>query len=81
MTTAQRFIRELGLIPRDHRGFFDFRLADGLVARIRHASKWHEQIDRRSFDADERHVFEDGSRLTLANPRQACYPLKVYETL
>lgn len=35
MNIAKRFIRELGLIPRDRRGFYDYRLAAGLVERIR----------------------------------------------
>lgn len=36
-TIANKFIKELKLISRDEQGFYDPRLANGWIARVRHA--------------------------------------------
>lgn len=37
-TIAQKFVKELGLISRDEKGFYNSRLASGWIARVRHQS-------------------------------------------
>lgn len=36
MTIANKFAKELGLISRDEKGFYNHRLANGWIARVRH---------------------------------------------
>lgn len=38
MTIANKFAKELRLISRDEKGFYNSRLANGWIARVRHAS-------------------------------------------
>lgn len=79
MTIANKYIRELGLIPRDEKGFYDRRLADGWIARVRHASvrgSFPQGTD--SYDATERHEFADGSAIVVGNPDQITFSLNVY---
>lgn len=80
MTIANKFIKELGLIARDDRGFYTRRLAEGWIARVRHQSlrvSFPQGTD--SYDATERHEFADGSNITVGNPDQITYSLNVYE--
>lgn len=37
-TIAHKFVKELNLIHRDEKGFYNSRLANGWIARVRHAS-------------------------------------------
>ena len=79
MTIANKFIRELGFIPRDEQGFYDRRLADGWIARVRHASvRVTYPMGTDSYDATERHEFSDGSVIMVGNPDQIEYSLNVY---
>lgn len=80
MNFAQKFVKELNLISRDERGFYDLRLADGWIARVRHASvRVTYPMGTDSYDATERHEFADGSMLVIGNPDQVTYSLNVYE--
>lgn len=79
MTIAQKFIKELGLISRGEKGFYNHRLADGWIARVRHQSlrvSFPQGTD--SYDATERHEFADGSVIVVGNPDQITYSLDVY---
>ena len=79
MTIANKFIRELGFITRDEKGFYDRRLADGWIARVRHASvRVTYPMGTDSYDATERHEFSDGSVIMVGNPDQIEYSLNVY---
>lgn len=80
MTIAHKYIKQLDLIPLDELGFYNRRLADGWIARVRHASV-HVTFPQglSSYDATERHEFEDGSELTVGNPDQIAFSLNVYE--
>lgn len=80
MNIAQKFIKELGLISRDERGFYNRRLADGWIARVSHASvRVTYPMGKDSYDATERHEFSDGSAIVVGNPEQITYSLNVYE--
>lgn len=80
MNIAQKFIKELGLISRDERGFYDLRLANGWIARVRHQSlRVSFPMGKDSYDATERHEFADGSVIVVGNPEQITYSLNVYE--
>lgn len=79
MTIADKFIRELKLIPRDEKGFYEPRLANGWIARVRNKSlrvSFPQGTD--SYDATERHEFADGSVIMVGNPDQVTYSLNVY---
>ena len=79
MTIAQKFVKELGLISRGEKGFYNHRLADGWIARVRHQSlrvSFPQGTD--SYDATERHEFADGSVIVVGNPDQITYSLDVY---
>ena len=78
-TIANKFTKELGLIPRDEQGFYEPRLANGWIARVRHASV-HVTLPKGtdSYDATERHEFVDGSTIIVGNPGQITYSLNVY---
>ena len=79
MTIANKFVKELGLISRDEQGFYEPRLANGWIARVRHASvrvSFPQGTD--SYDATERHEFADGSKITVGNPDQIVFSLNVY---
>ena len=79
MTIANKFVKELGLISRDEKGFYDRRLADGWIARVRHASvRVTYPMGTDSYDATERHEFSDGSVIMVGNPDQIEYSLNVY---
>lgn len=76
---ANKFVKELGLIPRDEKGFYDPRLANGWIARVRHASvRVSFPMGTDSYDATERHEFADGSTIVVGNPDQITYSLNVY---
>ena len=80
MPLANKFMKALKLIPRDEQGFYDLRLADGWIARVRHASvrvSFPQGTD--SYDATERHEFADGSAIVIGNPDQISFSLNVYE--
>lgn len=80
MTIANKFIRELKLILRDERGFYNHRLANGWIARVRHSSvRVTYPMGTDSYDATERHEFADGSAIVVGNPEQITYSLNVYE--
>lgn len=80
MSIAKKFIKELELISGDERGFYDLRLADGWVARVRHQSlRVSFPMGTDSYDATERHEFDDGSAIVVGNPEQVTYSLNVYE--
>lgn len=80
MTIANKFIRELKLIPRDEKGFYDPRLANGWIARVRHQSlRVSFPMGKDSYDATERHEFDDGSVIVVGNPDQITYNLNVYK--
>ena len=80
MTIANKFTMELGLIPRDEKGFYEPRLAEGWIARVRHASvRVTYPMGTDSYDATERHEFVDGSVIVVGNPEQVTYSLNVYE--
>ena len=80
MPSAQKFIKELGLIPRDEKGFYSRRLAEGWIARLRHQSlRVSFPMGTDSYDATERHEFADGSVIVVGNPDQITYSLNVYE--
>lgn len=79
MTIAQKFIKELRLISRDEKGFYNHRLAEGWIARVRHASVHVTfPMGTDSYDATERHEFADGSIIMVGNPDQIIYSLNVY---
>lgn len=78
-TIANKFIRELKLIPLDEQGFYDPRLANGWIARVRHQSlRVSFPMGTDSYDATERHEFADGSVIMVGNPDQITYSLNVY---
>lgn len=80
MTIANKFAKELGLIPRDEKGFYNSRLANGWIARVRHTSvRVTYPMGTDSYDATERHEFADGSMLVVGNPDQIAFSLNVYE--
>lgn len=80
MTIANKFINELNLISRDERGFYTRRIANGWIARVRHASiRVTYPMGTDSYDATERHEFVDGSSIVIGNPEQITYSLNVYE--
>lgn len=80
MTIANKFVKELGLIPRDEQGFYEPRLAEGWIARVRHASVHVTYpMGTDSYDATERHEFKDGSAIVVGNPDQITYSINVYE--
>ena len=80
MTIANKFVKELNLISRDERGFYDHRLAGGWIARVRHQSlRVSFPMGTDSYDATERHEFADGSVIVVGNPEQITYSLSVYE--
>lgn len=73
-TIANKFIRDLRLISRDEQGFYEPRLADGWIARVRHASvRVTYPMGTDSYDATERHEFNDGSVIIVGNPDQITY--------
>lgn len=79
MTTAQKFVNELRLISMDEKGFYNCRLAEGWIARVRHASvRVTYPMGKDSYDATERHEFADGSVIVVGNPDQITYSLNVY---
>ena len=79
MTIAQKFVKELKLIPRDEQGFYDPRIANGWIARVRHVSvRVTYPMGTDSYDATERHEFADGSVIMVGNPDQITYSLNVY---
>lgn len=75
MTIAQKFVKELELISRDEKGFYNSRIAEGWIARV-HVT-YPSGTD--SYDATERHEFADGSVIVVGNPDQITYSLNVYE--
>lgn len=80
MTIANKLIKQLRLISLDAQGFYNRRLADGWIARVRHASvrvSFPQGTD--SYDATERHEFADGSVIVVGNPDQIAFSLNVYE--
>lgn len=80
MTIANKLIKQLRLIEIDAQGFYNRRLADGWIARVRHASvrvSFPQGTD--SYDATERHEFADGSVIVVGNPDQIAFSLNVYE--
>ena len=80
MTIANKFVKELMLIPRDEQGFYEPRLANGWIVRVRHqSSRVSYPIGTESYDATERHEFADGSAIIVGNPDQITYSLNVYE--
>ncbi len=80
MKISERFERELNLISRDERGFYDRRLADGWIARVRHASvRVTYPMGTDSYDATERHEFADGSSIEVGNPDQTVFSIDIME--
>lgn len=80
MTIAQKFIKELGLISMDEKGFYNSRLANGWIARVRHQSlRVSFPMGTDSYDATERHEFADGSVIVVGNPGQITFSLIAYE--
>lgn len=80
MKISERFKRELNLIPIDERGFYDRRLADGWIDRVRHASvRVTYPMGTDSYDATERHEFADGSKITVGNPDQIAFSIDIME--
>lgn len=80
MTIAQKFVKELGLISRDEKGFYEPRLASGWIARVRHRSlRVSFPMGTDSYDATERHEFADGSVIVVGNPDQITYSLNIVE--
>ena len=80
MTIAQKFVNELRLIPIDEKSFYNNSLAEGWIARVRHASvRVTYPMGTDSYDATERHEFADGSLVWVGNPRQSAFALDVYE--
>lgn len=80
MSIANKFAKELKLIQMDEKGFYESRLAEGWIARVRHASVLVTYpMGTDSYDATERHEFADGSMLVIGNPDQVKYSLNVYE--
>lgn len=80
MKISERFKRELNLISIDERGFYDRRLADGWIARVRHASvRVTYPMGTDSYDATERHEFADGSKITVGNPDQIAFSIDIME--
>lgn len=80
MSIAKKFVKELNLISRDDRGFYDRRLANGWIARVRHASvRVTYPMGTDSYDATERHEFVDSSFIVVGNPDQIMHSLNVYE--
>ena len=79
MSIANKFIRDLKLISMDEQGFYDRRIAEGWIARVRHASvRISFPMGTDSYDATERHEFADGSVINVGNPDQIEYSLNVY---
>lgn len=79
MTIAQKFVKELSLISRDEKGFYNYRLSNGWIARVRHTSvRVTYPMGKDSYDATERHEFADGSVIVVDNPDQITYSLNVY---
>lgn len=77
MTIANKFTKELGLIPRDEKGFYD---AEGWVARVHHASvRVTYPMGKDSYDATECHEFADGSVIVVGNPDQITYSINISE--
>lgn len=80
MTVAKKFVKELSLISRDENGFYNSRLANGWIARVRHQSlRVSFPMGKDSYDATERHEFADGSVIVVGNPEQTAFSLNVYE--
>ena len=80
MSIAKKFVKELSLISRDEKGFYNHRIAQGWIARVRHASvRVTYPMGTDSYDATERHEFSDGSVIVVGNPDQITYSLNVYE--
>lgn len=80
MTIAKKFVKELNLIHRDEKGFYDLSLANGFIARVRHASvRVTYPMGTDSYDATERHEFDDGSVIVIGNPDQITFSLLAYE--
>lgn len=80
MSIAKKFVKELSLISRDEKGFYNHRIAQGWIARVRHASvRVTYPMGTDSYDATERHEFADGSVIVVGNPDQITYSLNVYE--
>lgn len=78
MTIADKFIKELVRISIDEKGFYEPRLANGWIARVRHASVHVTfPMGTDSYDATERHEFADGSVIVVGNPDQITYSLNV----
>ena len=79
MTVAKKFVKELGLISRDEKGFYNGRLSGGWIARVRHASvRVTYPMGKDSYDATERHEFADGSAIVVGNPDQITYSINAY---
>lgn len=79
MTVAQKFINELMRISMDEKGFYNQRLANGWIARVRHQSlRVSFPMGTDSYDATERHEFADGSVIGVADHDQITYSLNVY---
>lgn len=79
MTIANKFVKELNLVSRDERGFYNRRLAEGWIARVRHQSlRVSFPMGTDSYDATERHEFADGSVIMVGNPDQITFSLNVY---
>jgi hypothetical protein len=80
MSIAKKFVKELRLIPMDEKGFYNCRLAEGWIARVRHQSlRVSFPMGEDSYDATERHEFADGSVIVVGNPEQIAFSLNVYE--
>lgn len=80
MNIAQKFIKELNLSHRDEKGFYNCRLAEGWIARVRHQSlRVSFPMGTDSYDATERHEFADGSVIVVGNPEQIAFSLNVHE--
>lgn len=74
MNIAYRFMRELSLIERDERGFYEHSLFNGLVERARYwAVATTYPYGTNSDDPSEKHTFADGSSLHIGNLRQKAY--------
>lgn len=79
MSIAKKFVKELGFIARDEKGVYNYRLAEGWIARVRHQSlRVSFPMGTDSYDATERHEFKDGSVIIVGNPDQITYSLNVY---
>ena len=79
MSIAKKFVKELSLISRDEKGFYNCRIVQGWIARVRHQSlRVSFPMGTDSYDATERHEFADGSAIVVGNPEQITYSLNVY---